>query len=81
MGLYAWLLAVGLIAMALLAMLHALGATIRDFQRVQQLKAECARLRTAYAERLKEMQVMAETAPLPDRLVDGEFEFIESRKR
>jgi hypothetical protein len=65
------------IAAAALAMLSALASVIRDFLAVQALQAECARLKSEYAERMKAMAAAAAAAPLPDRLVSGDFDLIE----
>ena len=80
MTLGAWILVGSVIAAVVLAILHALSASIRDFQAIQTLKADCARLRAEYAERLRMMQEQAAAAPLPDQLIEGEFDMIESRK-
>lgn len=77
----AWVLVGSVIAGVVLAILYALSSSIRDFHAVQTLRLDCAKLRSEYAERLRLLQAEAAAAPLPDQLVEGDFDIIESKRR
>lgn len=70
-----WFAIAAVAVSAVLAMLYALSAQVRDFERIEKLKLEVLELRRAYAERLRALGQNA-PPPNPDELIEGEFDIV-----
>lgn len=77
----AWVVIVLIIAAATMGMLRALAVCVKDVATMKEFHDACASLRRSHEERLRLMAEQAAAMPIPDDLVEGEFEMVEPGKK